>query len=64
MPLKRALADLPDRQRVALVLSHYEGHTYNEIAAMMDTSVPSVESLIFRAKDELRRRLLGFRSGR
>lgn len=55
--VRQALAELPDRQRIALVLSHYEGHTYHEIAAMMGTSVPSVESLIFRAKDELRKKL-------
>jgi RNA polymerase sigma-70 factor, ECF subfamily len=61
--VKQAVADLPDRQRIALVLSHYEGHSYKEIAEMMDTSVPSVESLIFRAKDELRRTLVGLRNG-
>jgi RNA polymerase sigma-70 factor (ECF subfamily) len=61
--VRQALAELPDRQRIALVLSHYEGRTYSEIAEMMGTSVPSVESLIFRAKDELRRRLIGLRSG-
>ncbi len=61
--VKQAVSDLPDRQRIALVLSHYEGHSYKEIAEMMDTSVPSVESLIFRAKDELRRRLLGLEDG-
>jgi RNA polymerase sigma-70 factor (family 1) len=60
--VRQALAELPDRQRIALVLSHYEGHTYSEIAEMMGTSVPSVESLIFRAKDELRRKLIGLRS--
>jgi RNA polymerase sigma-70 factor (ECF subfamily) len=61
--VRQALAELPDRQRIALVLSHYEGHTYSEIAEMMGTSVPSVESLIFRAKDELRRKLIRLRSG-
>jgi RNA polymerase sigma-70 factor, ECF subfamily len=60
--VRQALAELPDRQRIALVLSHYEGHTYSKIAEMMGTSVPSVESLIFRAKDELRRKLIGLRS--
>ena len=60
--VRQALVELPDRRRIALVLSHYDGHTYSEIAEMMGTSVPSVESLIFRAKDELRRKLIGFRS--
>ena len=61
--VRQALAELPDRQRIALLLSHYQGHAYSEIAEMMGTSVPSVESLIFRAKDELRRKLIGLRSG-
>ena len=51
---RRALSELPDRQRIALILSHYEERTYREIADIMQTSVGSVESLIFRAKEGLR----------
>jgi len=56
--VRSALAQLPDRQRIALVLAHYEGHTYQEVAEMMQTSVSSVESLIFRAKCSLREKLI------
>lgn len=56
--VRRAVAELPDRQRIALVLSHFEGRSYQEIAEAMGTSVGSVESLIFRAKESLRARLV------
>jgi len=55
--VRRALSELPDRQRIALILSHYEERSYREIADIMGTSVGSVESLIFRAKDGLRSKL-------
>ena len=56
--VRKAVAELPDRQRIALVLSHFEGRTYLEIAEMMDTSVSAVESLIIRAKESLRNKLV------
>jgi RNA polymerase sigma-70 factor (ECF subfamily) len=56
--VRKAVAELPDRQRMALVLSHFEGRSYKEVAELMDVSVPSVESLIFRAKGALKERLI------
>jgi len=56
--VRKALNELPERQRIALVLSRYEGRTYKEIAEMMGVSVSSVESLIFRAKASLKEKLL------
>jgi RNA polymerase sigma-70 factor (ECF subfamily) len=53
---------MPDRQRIALVLSHYEERTHREIADIMDTSVGSVESPTFRAKEGLRVKLEGMRA--
>ncbi len=51
------LADLPERQRVALVLTYYEGLSNAETAAVMATSVGSVEALLVRAKRALRQSL-------
>jgi RNA polymerase sigma-70 factor, ECF subfamily len=59
--VRRAVAELPDRQRIALVLSQYEGRSYQEIAEIMSTSVSSVESLIFRAKSLLKTKLVAVR---
>jgi len=48
--LRRALADIPDRQRRALLLREVRGLSYGEIAAELRVSVPAVETLIFRAR--------------
>jgi RNA polymerase sigma-70 factor (ECF subfamily) len=56
-----AVRELPDRQRMALILSKFEGRSYREISEIMGVSLSSVESLIFRAKDSLGKRLLPLR---
>lgn len=56
--VREAVSKLPKRQRMALILSRFEGKTYKEIAEVMGVSLSSVESLIFRAKDNLRRKLI------
>jgi RNA polymerase sigma-70 factor (ECF subfamily) len=55
--VRQSLSDLPQRQRLALILSHYDGYSYKEIADIMKISVPSVESLIHRAKQSLKEKL-------
>ena len=49
-----ALQQLPENQRTALVLRRYEELSYEEIAAVLEVSVPSVKSLLFRARSEMR----------
>jgi RNA polymerase sigma-70 factor (ECF subfamily) len=51
------LDDLPEEQRTALVLRRYEEMPYEEIAMVLDTTVPAVKSLLFRARDTLRGKL-------
>ncbi len=51
--LKSAMNSLPARQRLALVLASFEDRSYEEIAAAMEISVASVESLLFRARRNL-----------
>jgi len=51
--LESALGDLPDRQRLAVVLRHLEERPNPEIAEIMDISVEAVESLISRGKRAL-----------
>lgn len=58
--LYAALSKLPESQRVAFTLHKIEGLSYQEISNVMDTSVSSVESLIHRAKTNLRKRLYDF----
>jgi len=46
----RAIAALPDEQRAALVLREFEGLSYDEVAAALDTSVAAVKGRIHRAR--------------
>lgn len=55
--LAKAVAQLPEPQQVAFTLSKYEDLSYQQIAEVMDRSVSSVESLLFRAKQNLRKYL-------
>lgn len=57
--LESALAELPERQREAVVLRHLEGLTNPEIAEVMDISVEAVESLTARGKRALKVILAG-----
>ena len=49
-----ALAALPDRQREAVVLAHYQELGNIEAAALMEVSVEALESLLSRARRGLR----------
>ena len=53
----QALQQLPDRQRLALTLTYYQGLTNIEAAEVMATSVDALESLLSRARRRLRKNL-------
>lgn len=53
--LFRAIEKLPENQRVAFVLNKVEGLSYQEISEVMKTSVSAIESLLHRAKANLRK---------
>lgn len=52
-----AMGKLPENQRTAFVLSKYDDLSYHEIAGIMNISLSSVESLLFRARQNLRKLL-------
>ncbi|MCA9072350.1 MAG: sigma-70 family RNA polymerase sigma factor [Planctomycetaceae bacterium] len=52
--VRYALSTLNERQRTAIVLHNYEGMPYAEIGLAMQTTVPAVKALVFRAKRNLR----------
>jgi RNA polymerase sigma factor (sigma-70 family) len=58
--LFRAMETLPDNQRMAFVLNKVEGLSYQEISEVMNTTVSAVESLLHRAKTNLRKELKSF----
>jgi RNA polymerase sigma-70 factor (ECF subfamily) len=51
--VRKALAQLSDRQRAALVLRHFEGLSYNEIALVLRATPKAVERLLARAMASL-----------
>jgi RNA polymerase sigma-70 factor (ECF subfamily) len=53
-----AIDKLPEKQKTAFVLNKVEGLSYSQIADIMSVSLSSVESLLFRAKQNLQK-LLG-----
>jgi RNA polymerase sigma-70 factor, ECF subfamily len=55
--VRRAVLSLPTNQRMALLLHHFDGLKYAEIAEAMNTSVSAVESLLVRAKRAMREML-------
>jgi RNA polymerase sigma-70 factor (family 1) len=57
--LFEAIATLPDNQKIAFTLAHVEELSQKEVAEVMDLSVKAVESLLQRAKNNLRKKLGG-----
>jgi RNA polymerase sigma-70 factor, ECF subfamily len=56
--LEQAVRALPDHQRVPLVLFHFEGASYHEIADSLGVSIGKIKTDIHRGRKTLRR-LLG-----
>jgi len=55
--IDRAIAALPEKQRLAVILRRYQETPYDQIAEILGTSVSSVKSLLFRARESLRHSL-------
>jgi RNA polymerase sigma-70 factor (ECF subfamily) len=55
--VREALAALPARQREALVLSYYQEMSNTDAAALMGVTVDALESLLARARRNLRAQL-------
>jgi RNA polymerase sigma-70 factor (ECF subfamily) len=55
--VRDAVDQLPEQQRLAMVLSRFHGCSHEDVAAVMGTTVPAVKSLLMRARDRLRRAL-------
>lgn len=56
-----AINSLPAKQKTAIILSRYEELSYKEISKIMALSLSSVESLIFRAKENLAKKLISYK---
>ena len=58
--IEEAIQSLPESQRMALILRRYQDLSYEEIARILELSVPAVKSILFRARTELRERLKAY----
>jgi len=59
--LQLAMGELTPEQREAFMLKHVEGRSYEEMAAVLDTSVASLKMRVHRAREVLRDLLEDFR---
>jgi len=55
--IQRAIDELPEIQRMAIVLRRYDDIPYEDIGEILGLSVPAVKSVLFRARTELREKL-------
>ncbi|MGH9430486.1 MAG: RNA polymerase sigma factor [Terriglobia bacterium] len=55
--IREAVENLPENQRVAVILHKYQDVDYRQIAKVLSVSEGAVKSLLFRAYENLRRRL-------
>ena len=58
--VSEALQNLPENQRIAMILKRYDNLSYDEIAKIMECSVSAVESLLVRAKKNIQEKLILF----
>lgn len=61
--IEDAIQALPETQRMAVILRRYEELSYEDIADVLDQTVPAVKSLLFRARSQLRERLHHYLEG-
>lgn len=59
--VSQAIGELPVPQRIVVVLHHFEGLSYAEVATITQSTVPAVRSHLFRARRTLALKLGGWR---
>lgn len=60
MEIRKAVETLPTKQLAAVLMHKYEGMDYAQIAAVLECSIPALKSILFRAYQTLRQRLVHF----
>ena len=58
--VEEAMGTLPERQRAAIALVHYQGMSNTEASGILGISVDALESLLARGRNALRKRLRDF----
>ena len=57
--LRRAISSLKDKYRDILILFYYQGFSYEVISGILEMPVKTVETQLYRARKQLRKRLEG-----
>jgi RNA polymerase sigma-70 factor (ECF subfamily) len=58
--LDAAISALPEKQRLAVVLRRHQELPYEQLCEILKMSLPAVKSLLFRARNELRKSLSAY----
>jgi RNA polymerase sigma-70 factor, ECF subfamily len=58
--LDAAIAKLPEKQRLAVVLRRFQETPYEELCEILGMSLPAVKSMLFRSRTELRKHLAAY----
>lgn len=58
--VRKAINNLPEKQRSALIMREYEQLDYKEIAKILNSTVSSVKSLLFRARLSIKDQLQSY----
>ncbi|NOQ20847.1 MAG: sigma-70 family RNA polymerase sigma factor [Desulfobacterales bacterium] len=59
--IRAAINDLPENQRIAVILKRHENFSYTQIAATLNVTDKAVKSLLSRAKVNLKNKLISIR---
>lgn len=58
--VRESVFALPENQRMALVLNKYEDLSYQQVAEVMNLSLEAVKSMLFRARENVRKKLVAY----
>src|SRR6184192_705557 len=58
--VRKAIAQLPEHFRAALVLCEYENMSYVQIAEVLDVTIPQVKTWLHRGRRQLAEKLKGW----
>lgn len=58
--IQEALNELPEKQRLAILMCRTDEHSYEEIAKALDCSVSATKSLIHRGRETMKERLKNY----
>jgi RNA polymerase sigma-70 factor, ECF subfamily len=55
--IQQAIDELPDKQRIAILMCRADEHSYDEIAKVLECSISATKSLIHRGRETLKQKL-------